>query len=101
MTREVFLKKYCNENPYKEQGRIEIHIIDNPEITEIPDCVNVCDVLDISNCPNLSKLPENLKVDFLFISNCPKLTKLPKDVDATIINWDKEKRVKTKLVKLS
>ena len=44
-----FLAKYCCENPFKEQGRIEVHIKDNPELTEIPDCLNVCDVLDLEN----------------------------------------------------
>ena len=92
MTREDFFQKYCMEYPYKDQGRIEIHIHNNEELTEIPDCISVCDVLDIQNCPNLCKLPENLKVDFLFIHNCPKLTGLPKKLDAGVIDWDKEKK---------
>lgn len=91
MTREVFLAKYCYENPFKEQGRIEVHIKDNPELTEIPDCLNVCDVLDLENCSNLSKLPDNLNVDFLFIKNCPKLTELPKGLKVCgKLDWEKE-----------
>ena len=92
MTREDFFKKHCNENPYKEQGRIELHIKDNQELTEIPDYIGACDVLHIENCPNLCKLPANLKVDFLFVSNCPKLMELPSNMDATHIDWDKEKK---------
>jgi hypothetical protein len=92
MTREDFFKKYCSENPYKEQGRIEIHIKDNQELTEIPEYIGVCDVLHIDNCPNLCKLPDNLKVDFLFVSNCPKLTELPTDIDAALIEWDQARR---------
>ena len=90
MTREDFIQKYCSENPYKEQGRIEIHINNNQELTEIPDCISVCDVLNIDNCPNLCKLPDNLSVDFLFISNCPKLMELPSNMDATYVEWDKK-----------
>ena len=92
MTREDFFKKYCSENPYKEQGRIEIHINNNLELTEIPDSISVCDVLNIDNCPNLCKLPDKLKVDFLFISNCPKLMELPSNMDATHIDWDQARR---------
>ena len=92
MTREDFFKKYCSENPYKEQGRIEIHINNNQELTEIPDCISVCDVLNIDNCPNLCKLPADLKVEFLFISNSPKLMELPSNMDATYVEWDKEKK---------
>ena len=90
MTREDFFQKYCSENPYKEQGRIEIHIKDNQELTEIPDCIGVCDVLNIDKCPNLCKLADNLKVEFLSISNCPKLMELPQNLGATLILWDKE-----------
>lgn len=91
MTREDFLAKYCCENPYKEQGRIEVHIKDNSELTEIPDCLNVCDVLDLENCPNLSKLPDNLNVDFLFIKNCPKLTELPQGLKVSgKLDWNKK-----------
>ena len=92
MTREEFFQKYCSENPFKEQGRIEIHIRDNQELKEIPDCIGVCDVLSIANCPNLCKLPENFSVDFLLISNCPKLMELPTGLKATMIDWDKEKK---------
>jgi len=91
MTRDEFLAMYCCENPYKEQGRIEVHIRDNAELTEIPDCLIACDVLDIENCPNLCKLPNKLSVDFLFIKDCPKLTELPKNIQVdAMLQWDKE-----------